>query len=289
MNTRISSKLAALAIALMMNGFIIGGVAYLFDAADSAAFVGDFLCEAARCFSMADLIRHIVVSPGALEASIRNPIKVAKGNAMTNFRFFAGALALMALAPLSGSGDARVSEFSMEQVLHYPFATELAAAEHGDAIAWVCNLDGVRNVWVARGPNFTPSQATQYHDDDGQEITQLTFSPDGSRLVFVLGGDHDANWPAEGNLSPDPSSSPEQPVTAIWALPANGGAPVKIDEGDAPVISARGQVAYIKDDHVWIASLDGGKPERLFFDRGKDSDLTWSPDGSRLAFVSEPR
>lgn len=31
MNTRISSKLAALAIALMMNGFIIGGVGYLFD------------------------------------------------------------------------------------------------------------------------------------------------------------------------------------------------------------------------------------------------------------------
>ena len=31
MNTRISSKLAALAIALTLNGFIIGGVAYLFD------------------------------------------------------------------------------------------------------------------------------------------------------------------------------------------------------------------------------------------------------------------
>jgi hypothetical protein len=31
MNTRISSKLAALAIALMMNGLILGGVAYLFD------------------------------------------------------------------------------------------------------------------------------------------------------------------------------------------------------------------------------------------------------------------
>jgi Mn2+/Fe2+ NRAMP family transporter len=32
MNTRTSSKLAAFAIALMMNSFIIGGVAYLFDA-----------------------------------------------------------------------------------------------------------------------------------------------------------------------------------------------------------------------------------------------------------------
>lgn len=32
MTTRISAKLAALAIALMMNSMIIGGVAYLFDA-----------------------------------------------------------------------------------------------------------------------------------------------------------------------------------------------------------------------------------------------------------------
>jgi hypothetical protein len=32
MNTRIYSKLAAFAIALMMNSVIIGGVAYLFDA-----------------------------------------------------------------------------------------------------------------------------------------------------------------------------------------------------------------------------------------------------------------
>jgi hypothetical protein len=32
MNTQISSKLAALAVALMMNTMIIGGVAYLFNA-----------------------------------------------------------------------------------------------------------------------------------------------------------------------------------------------------------------------------------------------------------------
>jgi dipeptidyl aminopeptidase/acylaminoacyl peptidase len=192
----------------------------------------------------------------------------------------------MALAPLSMQAKAR-SEFSVQQVLHYPFVAELAAAEHGDVIAWVCNLDGVRNIWMARAPDFKPAKVTQYTDDDGQEITQLTFSPDGSRLIFVRGGDHDANWPAEGNLSPDPDSSPQQPVTAIWALPAHGGAPVKIDDGDAPVISARGQIAYLKDDHVWTSSLDGAKPERLFFDRGQDGELTFSPDGSRLAFVSD--
>src|ERR1700727_535616 len=101
----------------------------------------------------------------ALGASIRNPPKSRKTNTMINFRLFAGVLAVIALAPLSGPASAR-SEYSMAQVLHYPFASELAAAEHGDVIAWVCNLDGVRNVWVARGPNFTPSQAGK--DADGE-------------------------------------------------------------------------------------------------------------------------
>jgi len=133
------------------------------------------------------------------------------------------------LAPFASRATQR-SEFTMSQMLHYPYATQLAAAEHGDVIAWVRNIDGVRNVWVARGPAFMPLQITQYTEDDGQEITQLTFSPDGMRLVFVLGGDHDANWPAEGNLAPDPSSSPEQPQTAIWAVPPTGGAPQKIDD-----------------------------------------------------------
>jgi dipeptidyl aminopeptidase/acylaminoacyl peptidase len=177
--------------------------------------------------------------------------------------------------------------FSVASVLHYPFTDGLAAAEHGDAIAWVRNVAGVRNVWVARGPSFAPKQATAYTDDDGQEITQLTFSPDGSRLLYVRGGDHDENWPADGNLAPDPNSSAEQPQVTIWSAPASGNTPVKLAEGDAPAISSKGTLAYIKDDQVWTTSLDGkGKPARLFFDRGKDSSLQWSPDGARLAFVS---
>src|ERR1700733_16073214 len=160
--------------------------------------------------------------------------------------------------------------FTMAQILHSPYATELASAERSDAIAWVLDIDGVRNVWFAHGPDFAAAQLTRYTEDDGQEITQLSFSPDGTRLVYVRGGDHDANWPAEGNLAPDPTSSPEQPLTTIWTVPLTGGEPRKVAEGDTPAISSRGRLAYTKDDHVWTVGLAGeGKPERLFFDRGK--------------------
>ncbi|MCA1678708.1 MAG: DPP IV N-terminal domain-containing protein, partial [Actinobacteria bacterium] len=174
----------------------------------------------------------------------------------------------------------------MEQVLAYPFVPELDAAKNADVIAFVRVLKGVRNVWVAEGPAFSPRQVTQYTADDGQEITQLTFSPDGKDLVYVRGGDHDANW--DDKLSPDPASSPAEPKVTIWRVQLSGGTPVKVTEGDAPAISSRGALAYVKDKQVWTAPLNAkGKSKRLFFDRGDDGSLTWSPDGEKLVFVSD--
>jgi dipeptidyl aminopeptidase/acylaminoacyl peptidase len=191
----------------------------------------------------------------------------------------------LVVSPASAQAPASGGTFTMEQVLAYPFVPELDSAEKGDAIAFVRVLKGVRNVWAADGPGFEPRQVTRYTADDGQEITQLTFSPDGKHLVYVRGGDHDANWDAK--LPPDPDSSTTEPKVTIWAAQLAGGAPVKVAEGDAPAISSRGELAYIKDGEVWTAALNGkGKAKRLFFDRGEDGALTWSPDGSKLAFVS---
>ena len=193
-------------------------------------------------------------------------------------------------APAHAEAPAKTGSFTMQQVLAYPFVPEIEAARHGDAIAFVRVLKGVRNIWVADGPGFKPRQVTHYTQDDGQELTQLTFTPDGKHLVYVRGGDHDANW--EAKLPPDPDSSTTEPKVTIWAASLSGGAPVKVVEGDKPALSAKGELAYVKDGQVWTAPLDGpekskGKAKRLFFDRGDADDLQWSPDGSKLAFESD--
>ena len=119
-------------------------------------------------------------------------------------------------------------------------------------------------------------QLTHYTLDDGQELTQLTFSADASQLLYVRGGDHDANWPAQGNLAPNPDNNPSEAKVTIWSVSVTDSAstPVQVAEGDSPALSPKGQLAYVKDGQIWTAPLPGeatpqASPSVFFLTAGK--------------------
>jgi dipeptidyl aminopeptidase/acylaminoacyl peptidase len=176
--------------------------------------------------------------------------------------------------------------FSLDEVLSYPFPSDMTAAPRAPRIAWAVNERGQRNIWVAEGPSFTARQLTRYTVDDGQELTSIALTPSGDAVVYVRGGDHGANW--DDSLPVNPLSAPIPPKVQVWSVPFAGGEPRLVGDGDFPAISPGGDaVAFERDKHIWVAPVDGSKPAtRLVAANGSNGSATWSPDGSRLAFVS---
>src|SRR5581483_11859668 len=109
-----------------------------------------------------------------------------------------------------------LAALTLTGLLGYPFPAALVANQSGTAIAYALDTRGVRTLWFARAPNFAPVQLFSSNGDDGQELSDLAVSNDGSRVVCVRGGDHDANWPEP--LQPNPATSTTQPQMEVWSV-----------------------------------------------------------------------
>ena len=191
---------------------------------------------------------------------------------------------------LPGSAIAQQTPFTMQQVKSYPFPNELAAAATGQRIAWAVNEEGKRNIYVAEGPAWTARKLTSFDKDDGQVLSRVQLSADGKWVVFRRGGD-DANWDQDdwGFTAVNATSSPVMPRIQIWSVPFAGGtARVLTEGGDGIVIAPNSQtVVFQRARQVWSVPIDGSQSAtQLFFARGSNGDVAFSPDGSRLAFVS---
>jgi dipeptidyl aminopeptidase/acylaminoacyl peptidase len=177
---------------------------------------------------------------------------------------------------------APTKRFTLEQIMSAPFPTDLTAAPKSGTVAWVLDQNGARNIWVAEAPDYKGHRLTDYHDDDGQEIAQIAWTPDGRSIVYVRGGDFETF-----RDNPNPASIPQGVEQDIWIIPVSGGAPRKIAEGSQPAVSPKGDlIAFLKKDEIWAVGLEeNSKPAQLIHTKGQAGELRWSPDGARLAFV----
>jgi dipeptidyl aminopeptidase/acylaminoacyl peptidase len=171
-----------------------------------------------------------------------------------------------------------------------PEAMEITSARKADRIAWWSYDKGLRNVFAAAAPDFKPVRVTSFLEDDGEEIANLSLSDDGSLVVFVRGSaPNRLGWIANA------SHRPEGAERAIWAGRTIGGAAWRVAEGSAPALSPDGKyVLYVKDGQIHRASTAPGahpasmeKDEKPFIKAwGTNSQPRWSPDGSKISFVS---
>jgi dipeptidyl aminopeptidase/acylaminoacyl peptidase len=166
----------------------------------------------------------------------------------------------------------------LEKFISHPIESNFAASTDGRNIAWVINDHGKRNIIVKLGSDL-PKIVTNYAQDDGQDISQITFSPNGTIILFVRGSSANPASLAEGT---------EQAIYFKDLTSKSASPPAKITKGGGPVFFKDGiKFLFSRDGQIYESTLDlNASPKQLFAARGSNVDPIFSPDGRSVLFTS---
>lgn len=231
----------------------------------------------------------------------------------------AAALAVAAvLLPVAGCGGAGEAESADAADGRIAFSS----SRDGDFEIYAMNPDGgdVRRLTDNRGdgtreaddqgPVWSPDRSrivftsTRDHEGDGSDNFEIyVMEADGSaqtRLTANEALEGNPVWSADGESILFARRSVSGGDRFELALMSNeGGEPetvLEIDGYGSGAFSPDGsQVAFTRchderralDCEIWVAEADGSSARLLVDSRGRDGDVAWSSDGTRIAFTSD--
>ncbi|MEX2117740.1 MAG: hypothetical protein WEB37_12720, partial [Bacteroidota bacterium] len=138
----------------------------------------------------------------------------------------------------------------------------------GKSIAWIRSFSAESQVLITRNM------------ETGAE-SQLT---DGKENIDAMG------WTKDDRII---FSSNRGGNTNLWAVPASGGNVVQVTKGAGPdiavsVAASGNDLVYLQQQRVgflWTANIDGSSPRQISFDEREIWEPSFSPNGSKIAFV----
>ena len=170
---------------------------------------------------------------------------------------------------------------SIDAWIGFTGAAGFTSTADGTQMAWTVNDRGLRNIFIQR--NGKTAQLTSYGADDGQEISGLTFSPDGQHLWYVRGG-----APNTSGEAPNPASLATGAERAVWRIATGGGTPERIMSGGSFTFAASGnKLLFTRGGQIHEAdAAPGATSSALFTARGSNGSFSESPDGHEVLFSS---
>ena len=168
--------------------------------------------------------------------------------------------------------------------LSAPFPTNLTASKDGRTMAWVFNEEGNRNIYLAEAATGNYRKLTDFKGDNGLSLGSLQFSPDGQLLVYSRGNSRNSKGEAA-----NPAQLQMETGVQFYAVHLASGKTKKIGAFGSVEFSHKGdQVILTKGGKAQMATVvdTGLVIKDLFSLRGSISNIAWSPDDQRLAFVN---
>lgn len=175
---------------------------------------------------------------------------------------------------------------TLEDFYSFPNLNSLISSPSGNTIAWMQVQKGVPNVFIAERPEFSPKQCTHYTEDSGLDLSGLTFNFGGNKIFFTAAPSDGAN----------PLFLMTPPVSHIVSIDTScelNSQVILATDVALGAVSPKDQIAFtdptglgVKEIEVTANRVSVTTLFQLQSDQGYVTDLTYSPDGTMLAFTN---